>query len=262
MTNLICDLDGVLYRGNQVVEGVPEALKRLAAAGIDPLFVTNNSSRTPENVAAKIETVTGYRTDPERVVTSTMAAISMLDPSSDLPVLVVGEEGITALLERAGHPITDTARDARTVMVGVTPNLSYRSIAAAADAVRDGARFIATNLDPTFPIPNGFLPGAGAVVAAIATAGGRAPEVAGKPEAAMRKLVREIMPGPAWVVGDRLDSDIAMAAAESDWRSILVLTGATGADQPTDPADHVVADFGAAVDLIIGNEPLAEQAGA
>ena len=250
MINVVCDLDGVLYRGDTVIPGVPDALDRLADAATRLLFVTNNASRTPRSVGDKIERVAGFAADADQIVTSSMAAVRMLRPE-DLPVFVVGEEGITSVLAEASYPTTTVPTEAGSVVVGITPHITYQWLAEAADAVRSGARFIATNLDPTFPIAGGFLPGAGSIVAAIATASGVEPEVAGKPEVAIRELVKEKLTGPVWVIGDRLDSDIAMASAEPDWTSVLVLTGST--PTPSPEADHVVSDLAAAVDLILNS---------
>lgn len=253
MTNVVCDLDGVLYRGDLVLNGVTEALKRLHDSGARLLFVTNNASNTRDAVAEKITRLTGYRCAPEDVLTSPMAAVPMLRPEDD-PVLVVGQTGISNVLIGAGYRTTRSGAEANSVMVGVAPGISYQWLAEAADAVRKGGRFIATNLDPTFPIANGFLPGAGAIVAAIATASGREPEVAGKPFEPMRQLIKTNLDGPIWVIGDRLDSDIAMATAEPDWTSVLVLTGSTTALEDLSEADHVVEDLSAAVNLILGHQ--------
>jgi 4-nitrophenyl phosphatase len=122
----------------------------------------------------------------------------------------------------------------------------------AMNAIRNGARFIATNDDATFPTENGLMPGAGAIVAAIAAASGVSPIVAGKPNEAMRSLIRSRGVGRAWVVGDRPDTDVAMASAEPDWSSVLVLTGVTDeTSADSNHADHVVPDLSAAVDLVL-----------
>jgi 4-nitrophenyl phosphatase len=125
-------------------------------------------------------------------------------------------------------------------------------MAGAADAVRRGARFIATNIDPTYPTAEGLRPGAGSIAAAIAVASGVEPEVAGKPRESMRLLAKKRLSGPAWVVGDRIDTDIEMARLEPDWSSILVLSGVTGSGVAGVDADHVVPDLSAAVDLVLG----------
>lgn len=251
MTDLICDLDGVLFRGDTPVDGAGRAIERFREAGGNVLFVTNNASRTPEYVAETIERVNSVACDPADVITATMAAAPLLRPE-DLPVFGVGEHGISGLLEQLGLAHTDDAGEANSVMVGVDRNFTYQKLAEASSAVRSGARFIATNNDFTFPAPNGqLLPGAGSLVGAISIASGVEPEIAGKPHQPMRDLIKTRFRGHAWVVGDRLDSDISMARAEPDWTSILVLTGVTTPEEDTSPADHVAADLKEAVDLIL-----------
>jgi HAD superfamily hydrolase (TIGR01450 family) len=247
--DVITDLDGVLYLGDTVIDGVPRALGRAIDSGCRLTFVTNNSTRTADQVAAKIHRLTGHDVAPEQVCTSSMAAVGLLGPE-DGPVLVVGEEGITVTLEESGFSVTDDPMLARSVVVGLTRDFGYDRLADAADAVRRGSRFIATNVDPTYPISGRLLPGAGAMVAAIATASGVSPLIAGKPHPPMIDLIRRRTTGRGWVIGDRADTDVALAHASEDWTSILVLTGVT-ADGKQDVADHVVDDFAAAIELVL-----------
>lgn len=251
MTAVLCDLDGVVYRGSKPVSGAPEALERLLDSGVQLFFITNNSTRTPEATAAKITDLTGVDIGGDQVLTSSQAAVTMLD-ESDGPVLVVGEIGLSDVVDGAGHRVTTDPMEARSVVVGLTRSLTYETIAGAMQAIRNGARFIATNDDTTFPTEDGLAPGCGAIVAAIAAATDTSPEVAGKPNPAMRDLIRSKVEGEAWIIGDRLDTDIALAHGEDGWRSVLVLTGISSREGAGD-ADHVVADFPAAVDLVLGN---------
>lgn len=199
-------------------------MTRLEQAGYTVTFVTNNSTRSGEAVAAKVESLTGYPARADQVVGSAGAAVALLGPDSG-PVLVVGGDGIRAALAIAGVPETEDPRSAASVIVGLDPNLSYDRLRDAAMAIRLGARFIATNTDATFPTPDGPWPGAGSIVAAIRVASGTEPEVAGKPHIAIRSLIRSrLAPGPVWVVGDRPETDLAMAKAEG-WTAVLVLTG-------------------------------------
>jgi 4-nitrophenyl phosphatase len=250
---VLCDLDGVVYRGSMVLPGVKAALERLAAAGVQMLFITNNSTRTPGATAEKISGLTGLPVSAEQVLTSSLAAMTLLD-RSDGPVLIVGEEGVRSAVEQAGLTVTDDPLSARAVVVGLTRSLTYDLVAAAMQAIRGGARFIATNDDTTFPTEEGLAPGSGAIVAAIAAASGVRPEVAGKPNKPMRDLIRSRVDGEAWIIGDRLDTDIALAAGESGWHSILVLTGVSAGDGDANgEADFVVADLATAVDLVLGH---------
>lgn len=229
--------------------GSPEALRRLSDEGARVVFVTNNSTRSPTASADKIERITGVVVDPADICTSAVAAGNTLT-EDDSPVLVVGEDGIIEAVTAVGLELTDDPGRARSVVVGLFRGVRYEHIAAAADAVRNGARFVATNTDPTYPTANGIKPGAGAIVAAIATVAGEDPEVCGKPHEPIRALIRARGVSDAWVIGDRADTDIALASHEPDWRSILVLSGVTGRDDPTGGADHVAADFSEAVDLV------------
>lgn len=249
MTTVLCDLDGVVYRGDALIAGSDLALRRLLDAGLGVYFVTNNSTRTPGQVVDKIRRMTGIRFEEDRVFTSPQAGVGLLE-AGDGPCLVVGEGGIREAVVNAGFELTEDPHRAGTVMVGLDRSVNYAKITAAADAVRRGARFIATNDDPTFPISDGLQPGAGSMVAAIAVAAGRAAEVAGKPHAPMRRLIRSRGIDAAWVIGDRVDTDIALAAEEEGWRSILVLSGVT--TEPSARADRVAADLAEAVDLVLG----------
>jgi 4-nitrophenyl phosphatase len=247
--NVICDIDGVVYRGDRLVAGSDLALRRLLDAGIGLWFATNNSTKTPEMVSERIALMTGVDVPPGSVVTSAEAAVGMLG-ADEWPVMVLGSKGITSTLDRAGIQMTDNPLAARALLVGLDFDLSYERLTRAADAVRAGARFIATNTDPTYPVAEGLLPGGGSMVSAVRTTTGVDPEVAGKPHAPMRALLRRRGIGEAWVIGDRIDTDIALARAEPDWRSILVLSGVTR-DDDTAAADHVVPDLAAAVDLVL-----------
>lgn len=248
---VLCDLDGVIYRGASALPGVAEALTALDRAGIDVYFITNNSSRTPEATAEKITKLTGVEVRADQVLTSSMAAMTMLGPEDD-PILVVGAEGVTSAVADAGFDTTDDPMKAGAVVVGLDRGLTYDTITGAMRAVRNGARFIATNDDATFPTEDGLEPGCGAIVAAIATAAQAEPEVAGKPNKPMRDLIRTRVGGEAWVIGDRIDTDIALAHSESGWEAILVLTGiATAVEAETAGVELVVDDFAAAADLVL-----------
>lgn len=251
MTTVLCDLDGVLYRGSEPIPGVSGALEKLLSSVGSVWFITNNSTRTPAATAEKITKLTGIEVHGDQVLTSALAAMTMLG-ESDGPVLVVGEDGLRESVEATGLGVTGDPDIARSVVVGLTRSLSYETLSQAMRAIRNGARFVATNNDTTFPTENGLAPGCGAIVAAISAASGAQPEVAGKPNPAMRDLIRSKVNGQVWVIGDRLDTDIALATSEPEWRSILVLTGITDEEEAADsPADYVVDDFPAAVDLVI-----------
>lgn len=238
----MCDLDGVVYLADTPVEGAAGALAEVDRAGIDLLFVTNNSTRPPDEVAGRIEAITGFPARPDKVLTSAQAAARLLRGMAD-PALVLGGEGIVVALAAEGLSVTDDPAVAGAVVVGLDRELSYERLRRAVTAVRSGARLVATNHDPTYPTPGGLWPGAGAIVAAVERASGAVAEVAGKPHGPMRALVRERAgSGPVWVVGDRVDTDLAMAAAEG-WIGVLVLSGVTAAPLEGPGVDHVLGSI-------------------
>lgn len=248
--NLVCDLDGVVYRGREPVPGSATALAALEAAGWTIIFCTNNSARTPEDVAERIRRITGYGSRADQVITSAAAAAALLTESRP-PTFVLAGDGVRVALEKEGVPVTSVGSEAGAVVVGLATGLTYDWLREASSAVMRGARFIATNDDPTFPAEDGLWPGAGSIVAAVERASGTLAEVAGKPFPPMRRLIRQHLgPGPVWVVGDRPDTDLALASAEPGWRSALVLTGvSTG--QNLDPSPDLVADDLAGVARIL-----------
>ena len=240
--NVICDLDGVVYRGNTAIAGAAEALLELQEAGFNLLFCTNNSSRTPSEVATVIESLTGLRASPRQILGSAAAAATLLAAEKPL-TYVMGGNGILEALAAVGVETTEVGVQARAVVVGIDLALSYERLRQASQAAANGARFIATNDDPTYPAEDGFWPGAGSILAAVEAASGRKAEVAGKPHLPMRDLIRScLVPGPVWVVGDRPDTDLAMAEAEQGWRSILVLTGVVADPEGVTPAPDLVCE--------------------
>jgi HAD superfamily hydrolase (TIGR01450 family) len=250
--NVVCDLDGVVYRGNEPVPGSAIALAALDAAGWKIIFSTNNSSRTPEEVAGRIGSITGYDARPEQVVTSAAAAADLLSESKPR-TFVLGGFGVTAALEQEGIPVTRVGLEASAVVVGLATALTYDWLREAAAAVMRGARLVATNDDPTFPAEDGLWPGAGSILAAVETASGVKAEVAGKPFPPMRKLIhKRLGPGPVWVVGDRADTDLALAAAEPGWRSALVLTGVSAGQNLDEAPDLVASDLAEVARVLIG----------
>lgn len=238
---VVCDLDGVLYRGPEPVEGAGATLDEIAAAGIRLLFVTNNSTRTVEEVAAVIESRTRHQVDPADVVTSAMATAHHLAGATQ-GVFVIGGRGLPPTLAAVDIPIVESWREADCVVVGLDPTLTFEKLADATLAIRAGARFVATNDDATFPTPQGLVPGAGSLVAALECATARRAEVCGKPHGPMRVLLGDLAgEGPVLVIGDRVETDIALGLAEG-WTTVVTLTGVSTPDEAlASGADHVVA---------------------
>ena len=244
---VVCDLDGVIYLGDEAVPGAGDALGVLRDAGHQVLFCTNNSSRTRQESADKITRVTGFETAVDQVASSAMAAGRLLGGGR---VIVVGGSGVREAVELSGGTIVDDG-PADAVVVGIDFHFDYDLLDRASAAIRHGARFVATNTDETYPTPTGLRPGAGAIVAAIAAASGVDPDVAGKPEPTMRNLIREMATGhTVFMVGDRPETDLAMARAEG-WISVLVESGVTAPGAEVTPApDHVIADITRMPDLV------------
>jgi glycerol 3-phosphatase-2 len=252
-----CDLDGVVWRGEAPIPGAADGIARLRAAGLRVGFVSNNSSQPVDEVTAKLAAA-GVSASSEDVVTSALAAASLL--ASALPpgahVLACAGAGVVEALTAVGlRPVRDAPAEA--VVVGLHRDFDFDELDRASAAVRDGARFVATNLDATYPVAGGMIPGSGAIAAAVATASGRAPEVAGKPEAAMVDLVRTQFGPTGVVVGDRPSTDGAFAAALG-WPFALVLSGVThagalagGESIPEPPPPFVAADLAALVPQLI-----------
>jgi len=263
---LLVDLDGVVYRGSEPVPGVAAVLAARAAAGDDVVYVTNNSMWYRADYVTRLESM-GAPVSPDLIMSSARATALYL---RDLrpPVgraLVVGAAGLVHELRDVDIEVVlagDAAdrwlangRDAATavgsvdtVVVGLDMEFTYGRLACAAQAIRAGARFIATNRDPIYPMEKGLLPGAGSIVAAVEAAAGCTPMVSiGKPgplllEVAARAVGRNVE--EAVMIGDSLVTDLP-AARSVGARSILMLTGVTGraqvaalslADRPTEIA--------------------------
>lgn len=223
---VLFDLDGVLFRGDHAIRGAPEAVARVRAAHAAVAFVTNNSARTPQEVWEKL-TALGIGADPGEVVTSALATADLLSASGGGTAFVIGERGIVEALTDAGIGVLEGDPDAADhVVVGWDRRVDYAKLRTAAVLVQRGARLVATNADPSYPAPDGLVwPGAGAILAAVEATTGAVAEVVGKPYPPLFRaaLARSGGHRPL-VVGDRLDTDIAGAAALG-WDSLLVLTG-------------------------------------
>jgi 4-nitrophenyl phosphatase len=222
---LVCDLDGVVYLGDAGIAGSGEALARIGSRGIGLIFVTNNSTKTPQQVADKIRATAGFAADPADVVTSAEVTASRLVGKAST-ALVVGGAAIDEALAANGIEVTEDWTRAEAVVVGLDRALTYDRLAAATLALRNGAAFYATNTDATYPTGEGQLPGGGVMVAALEVASGVRPIVSGKPEQAMRDYIASRTVGSVLAVGDRPETDIAMARA-AGWASALVMSGAT-----------------------------------
>jgi HAD superfamily hydrolase (TIGR01450 family) len=234
----VLDLDGVVWLAGSAIEGSSEAVARLRAAGEKVAFVSNNS--TP-NLARYVRMLSaaGIEVEPHELVTSAQAAASMLTEGTR--ALCVGGDGVIEALTSAGVEVVDPDSGPDAVVVGRSLVLDFTELAAAARAIREGARFIATNTDATFPTPHGLEPGAGALVAFLEVASGVKAEPAGKPAEAMAALLSSRFGTAGIVVGDRPDTD-GRFAERLGVDFALVLSGVTSAaDLPVEPTPLIVA---------------------
>lgn len=248
------DLDGVLYRGADPIEGAAEALSRLRADRKRVAFVTNNASATPAAVVRRLSAV-GVEAREDEIETSALATAALLAARDVATAFMVGEEGLRIALRDVGIRLVEAAgageqqEPAEVVVIGLDRKADYERLRTAAVLVDGGAALIATNPDGSFPAPGGARwPGAGALVAAVeATTMVRA-EVVGKPNAPIfRAALERAGGGDPLVVGDRLDTDIAGAAAIG-WHSLLVLTGISTREEAAGsatPPTYVGDDLGA-----------------
>ena len=239
------DLDGVVWLAETPVPGSAEAVARLGRAGVRVVFITNNSSMTVEQYVAKLARF-GIEAAVQDVLTSAQAAAQLLEPGTT--ALVCAGAGVVEALEVRGVRAVRQGR-ADAVVVGWHRDFDFDRLAAATSAVRAGARLVGTNDDPTYPAPEGQLPGAGAILAAVSCASGVTPVVAGKPNAPMVELIRTRVGSVEVMVGDRPSTD-GLLARRLGARFALVLTGvidAAGAASLEPPPDEVVADLAALV---------------
>jgi HAD superfamily hydrolase (TIGR01450 family) len=219
----------------------------LRHAGERVVFLTNNSGPLVAGHLGALAKI-GIECAPEDLATSAQAAASLLTEHSR--VAIIGDQGIREALAARGIEEVDAADKPDAVVMGRTLQLDYWALAAAATAVREGARFIAANADATFPAggPSGLLPGAGALVAFVATAAGRSAEVAGKPHGPMAALVKARFGQLSVMAGDSPRTD-GLFAKQVGAQFGLVLSGVTRAsDLPVDPApDRTAPDLAALV---------------
>ncbi|MDQ0382157.1 HAD-IIA family hydrolase [Amycolatopsis thermophila] len=251
----LLDLDGTVYHGARPIPGAAEAIRRLREQGTPVRFVTNNASKAPGDVAAHLRAL-DVDAAPDEVSTSAQAAAKLL--GDRLPagsaVLVVGapalEDEITAAGLKPVREAGDDGGDVAAVVQGHNPATGWADLAEACVAIRAGALWVACNVDTTLPTERGLLPGNGSMVAALRTATGATPEVAGKPEAPLfHTAAASANASRPLAVGDRLDTDIA-GAVTAGVDSLCVLTGVATpatlvAAAPAERPTYLGADLGA-----------------
>lgn len=225
----VLDLDGTVYLGDCLLPGAAEVLPLLKKRSW-VAYMTNKPLEAPRDYAAKL-TRLGVETDPRDVVCSTDALLLYLATHlTAARLFVIGEAPLVNILESAGYEVTNESRDVDAVIVSFDRTFNYSKLQNAFDAVRAGARILATNPDPYCPTPGGGLPDCAAMLAAVeACTGAHAEAIVGKPSPHMTAALLDRLALPAGevlLVGDRLSTDIRMAS-EAGMASALVLTGAT-----------------------------------
>ncbi len=239
--SLIVDLDGVLWRGDEMLPGVKGFFDYIHQAGTKVLLASNNSTARPEAVCRRLEQV-GVQLPVSAVLTSAQTTADYL--SRTLPakaeILMIGEDGLEYALTQAGFSLVGSARTAQAVVVGMDRGVTYEKLAEATLAIRNGAAFVGTNPDRTFPTPRGLVPGNGSLLAALQAATDRDPTIVGKPEKVYFELALERLGArakTALMVGDRLDTDIQGGQAAS-LNTCLVLTGVTDQERACTQPDQ------------------------
>jgi NagD protein len=219
------DMDGVLVHEETAIPGAAEFLDTLRERGTPFLVLTNNSIYTRRDLAARLA-ASGLRVPEEAIWTSALATARFLeDQRPGGSAFVIGEAGLTTALHQAGYTLTE--RDPDYVVLGETRTYSFERIARAIRLIVAGARFIATNPDPTGPTPDGPLPATGSVAALVSRATGVEPYFVGKPNPLMMRSALNAIEAHSEttaMIGDRMDTDV-VAGLEAGMETILVLTG-------------------------------------
>jgi NagD protein len=223
----LMDMDGVLVHEESAIPGADRFLARLRERELPFLVLTNNSIYTRRDLAARLRT-SGLEVPEERIWTSANATAAFLEKQRPGgTAFAIGEAGLTTALHGAGYTLTERAPDY--VVLGETRTYSFERIAQAIRLIVDGARFIATNPDPTGPTPDGPLPATGSVAALISKATGVEPYFVGKPNPLMMRSALNAIDAhseTSAMVGDRMDTDI-VSGLEAGMHTVLVLTGST-----------------------------------
>lgn len=226
-TGFLIDMDGVIYRGSELIPGARQFIGRLLDEDVPFLFLTNNSQRTRRDVATKLNRM-GIPAEEKHVFTCAMATARFL--ARQLPngtAFVIGESGLLNALHSNGYSIVDSHPDY--VVVGEGRTLSFELVERAVQLILDGAKLVATNPDPTCPTQTGTRPGCGAVVSLLEKATGVTAFSVGKPSPVMMRAARKELGLDAAntiMIGDTMETDI-LGGVQMGYRTILVLSGST-----------------------------------
>jgi NagD protein len=223
----LMDMDGVLVREQSAIPGADEFLATLRERDIPHLVLTNNSIYTPRDLSARLR-ASGLEVPESRIWTSALATARFLDDQRpNGSAYTIGEAGLTTALHQAGYTLTESRPDY--VVLGETRTYSFERITHAIRLIEGGARFIATNPDPSGPSPEGSMPATGSVAALISRATGVEPYFVGKPNPLMMRSALNAIDAHSEttaMIGDRMDTDI-VSGLEAGLHTVLVLTGST-----------------------------------
>lgn len=252
---LIIDMDGVLWRSNQPIGDLAATFAEIHDRNLAVVLATNNSTLTPLQYLQRLKSFQINGLEEWQIITSSEATAQYLHQqySDGGAIFIVGEEGVEQALLNQGFSLGD--KDVKAVVVGMDRKLSFQKLRQATLLIRNGALFIGTNPDRTFPTPEGLIPGAGAILAFLEAATYQEPLVMGKPspwmyQVALARLKLEA--GDALVIGDRLETDIA-GAQEIGCQTGLVLSGVSSeADAYAwhPPVDYIAADLSSLLRMI------------
>lgn len=223
----LIDMDGVIYRGNEMIPGAIEFVQTLRARDIPFLFLTNNSQRTRLDMAIKLQRM-GFDINDRHIFTCAMATARFLaQQKPGGTAYVIGEGGLLNALHENGYAIVD--QDPDYVVVGEGRTFSYEMVETAVNLIVEGAKLIATNLDPNCPTPRGTRPGCGAVTAMLEAATGVRAFSVGKPSPIMMRAARKelnLTADETTMIGDTMETDI-LGGVQMGYRTVLVLSGGT-----------------------------------
>lgn len=225
---IISDMDGVIYRGGELIPGAKEFVNRLIKENKKFIFLTNNSEQTPIDLKLKLKGLGIDGLKEENFITSAMATAIFLKAqveNKNATAYVIGGSGLSNELYNVGFSITEKNPDY--VVVGKTTSLNFEMLKKAVTFIENGAKFIATNPDVIDPVENGIEPACGSIIAAIETATKRKPYVVGKPNALMMMIAKNKLgthSAETVMIGDRMDTDI-VAGLEAGMKTCLVLSG-------------------------------------
>lgn len=223
----LIDLDGTMYRGTELIKEAADFVNELIKLDLPYLFVTNNSSRTPQQVAEKLCSFSIPATSKQVFTTSMATANYIYEQKNDASVYVIGEEGIRTALADKG--LIAAEENADYVVVGIDRSISYEKLATACLAVRNGATFISTNGDIAIPSERGLLPGNGSLTSVITVSTQTKPIFIGKPESIIMEQALQVLgtkKSETLMVGDNYDTDI-LAGMNAGMDTLLVHTGVT-----------------------------------